>query len=72
MKEYRVFLYTEGMFSSIFLNGGKVDPIRLSNALNYFAKEGWQVKTMERENRRTLLFFSREAFIFVLEREKKQ
>lgn len=72
MKEYRVFLYTEGMLSSIFLNGGKVNPIRLTNALNDFAKDGWQVKTMERENRRTLLFFAREAFIFVLEREVKE
>ena len=72
MKEYRVFLYTEGMLSSIFLNGGKVNPVRLTNALNDFAKDGWQVKTMERENRRTLLFFSREAFIFVLEREARE
>ena len=72
MKEYRVFLYTEGMLSSIFLNGGKVNPIRLTNALNDFAIDGWQVKTMERENRRTLLFFAREAFIFVLEREVKE
>ncbi len=72
MKEYRVFLYTEGMLSSIFLNGGKVNPARLTCALNEFAKDGWQVKTMERENRRTLLFFAREAFIFVLEREAKE
>lgn len=72
MKEYKVFLYTEGVLSSLFLNGGKVNPLRLTNILNDMAKEGWEVKTMERENRRTLLFFSREAFIFVLERNKTQ
>lgn len=68
--EYKIFLYSEGILSGIFLNGGKVDPVRLSAALNRQAAEGWRVVTMERENRRTLLFFSREAFIFVLAREK--
>ena len=27
------------------------------------------VKTMEKEKRRTLLFFSREAFVFILEKD---
>ena len=69
MKEYKVFLYTEGIFSSIFFNGGKVDPVKLTNALNMQAAQGWTVKTMEREKRRTLLFFSREAFVFILEKD---
>ena len=68
--EYKVFIYGESILASIFLNGGKVNPIRLSEALNRQAEEGWEVVTMERENRRTLLFFSREAFIFVLKRAK--
>ena len=68
--EYKVFIYGESVLASIFLNGGKVNPIRLSEALNRQAEEGWEVVTMERENRRTLLFFSREAFIFVLKRAK--
>lgn len=70
MKEYKVYIYSESVFSSIFFNGGKVSPERLSKALNNLAEEGWTVKTMEKENRRTFLFFSREAFIFVLERDK--
>ena len=69
MKEYKVFLYTEGIFSSIFFNEGKVDPVKLTNALNMQAAQGWHVKTMEREKRRTLLFFSREAFVFILEKD---
>ncbi len=71
MKEYKIFLYTESVFSSIFFNGGKVNPQRLTESLNQQAEEGWEVKAVERENRRTLLFFSREAFLFVLERDKK-
>lgn len=70
MKEYKIFLYAENVLASIFLNGGKVDPVRLTAALNKQAAEGWQVKAVERENRRTFLFFSREAFVFVLERDK--
>lgn len=71
MKEYKIFLYTENVFSSIFFNGGKVNPVRLTECLNKQAEEGWQVKAVERENRRTFLFFSREAFLFVLERDKQ-
>jgi len=67
--EYKVFIYTEGLFGSIFFNGGKVNPVRLSEALNRQAAEGWEVVTMERENRRALLFFSREAFLFILKRK---
>lgn len=71
MKEYKIFLYSESVFSSLFFNGGKVDTDKLTKALNKQASEGWQVKTMEKENRRTFLFFSREAFLFVLERDKQ-
>ena len=68
--EYKVFLYGESVFASIFFNGGKVNPVRLTEALNRQAEEGWEVVTMERENRRTFLFFSREAFVFILKRAK--
>ena len=71
MKEYKVFLYSENVFSSIFFNGGKVNPLRLTEALNAQAEEGWEVKTMEKENRRTLLFFTRETLVFILERDRK-
>ncbi|MBE6468340.1 MAG: DUF4177 domain-containing protein [Alphaproteobacteria bacterium] len=71
MKEYKVFLYSENVFSSIFFNGGKVNPLRLTEALNEQAEDGWEVKTMEKENRRTLLFFTRETLVFILERNKK-
>ena len=70
MKEYKVFLYAENAFSAILLGGGKVNPVKLTQALNAQAREGWTVKTVERESRRTALFWSREAFMFILEREK--
>jgi hypothetical protein len=66
--EYKTVIYKEGLFSSVILGDSKVDPERLSEMLNQFGRQGWRVVTMERESRRSLLFFNREAFLIVLER----
>lgn len=70
MKEYKVVIYREPLLGSIFLVGAKVDPVRYTAFLNKLAAEGWEVTTMEREIRRELLIFKREAFVTILEREK--
>jgi hypothetical protein len=70
-REYKVVLYREGMFGSLFLGSSKVDPERFSEFLNRNAAQGWRVVTMEKESRRMLLFFEREAFLVVMEREKQ-
>lgn len=67
--EYKVVIYRESMLGSLFLGGSKVDPIKFSEFLNRNGQDGWEVKTMERESRRMLLFFDREAFLVVLQRE---
>ncbi len=67
--EYKVAIYREPLLGSIFLQGSKVNPVKYSEFLNKNAAEGWRVKTMERESRRELLFFKREAFVTILERE---
>lgn len=67
--EYKVAIYREPLLGSIFLGGSRVDPERYSAFLNKNAAEGWKVITMERESRRELLFFKREAFLTVMERE---
>ncbi len=69
-KEYKAILYREGMLGSLFLGSSKVDPERFSAFLNRNAAEGWRVITMEKESRRMLLFFEREAFLVILERDK--
>jgi hypothetical protein len=66
--EYKTVIYKEGLFSSVILGDSKVDPERLTEMLNQFGRQGWRVVTMERESRRSLLFFNREAFLIVLER----
>jgi hypothetical protein len=70
MKEYQVILYTEGMFGSFFLGSSRVDPERFSAFLNRHASDGWRVVTMEREIRRMLLFWEREAFLVIMERDR--
>ncbi len=70
--EYKVVLYREGALGSIFLAGSKVNPLKFSEFLNKNAALGWKVVTMQRESRRLLLFFSREAFLVVMERQKQE
>lgn len=68
--EYKVVIYRENLLGSLFLAGSKVDPLRFSEFLNRNAAEGWEVVTMERESRRMLLFWNREAFMVIMKREK--
>lgn len=66
--EYKVAIYRESMLGSLFLGGSKVDPLKFSEFLNRNGQDGWEVVTMERESRRMLLFFDREAFLVVMKR----
>ena len=68
MKTYKVVIYRESLLGSLILGQSKVDPVRFSEFLNANAADGWEVVTMEREQRRVLLFFKREAFIVILQR----
>ena len=68
--EYKVAIYRESMLGSLFLGGSKVDPVKFTDFLNLNGDKGWEVVTMEREIRRMLLFFSREAFLVVMKRAK--
>lgn len=69
MKEYKAIIYQEGMLGSLLLGASKVNPVKLSEFLNRNAKEGWRVVTMEKDKRRMLLFFMREAYVIILERD---
>jgi len=70
MKEYKVVIYRENLLGSIILSGSKVNPQKFADFLNEHASEGWRVVTMESESRRALLFFKREAFLVIMERDK--
>ena len=66
--EYKVVIYQEGMLGSLLLGGSKVDPIRFSDFLNVQAQQVWRVQTMEKDIRRMLLLFKREAYVVVMGR----
>ena len=70
MKQYKVVIYQEGMLGSLLLGASKVDPVRFSDFLNKNARDGWRVVTMEKDIRRMLLFWSRESYLVVMEREQ--
>ena len=70
MKEYKVVIYQEGMLGSLLLGASKVDPVKFTNFLNQNAQQGWAVITMEKDIRRMLLFWKREAYVVILERER--
>lgn len=68
--EYKVVIYRESMLGSLFLGSSKVDPLKFTEFLNKNGDAGWEVITMEREVRRMLLFFNREAFLVVMKKVK--
>ncbi|EKE26156.1 MAG: hypothetical protein ACD_4C00405G0003 [uncultured bacterium (gcode 4)] len=69
MKQYKVAIYQESLLGSLFLGQSKIDPIKFTNFLNLHAQEGYRVVTIEKEIRRMLLLFSREAMVAVLEKD---
>ena len=70
MKEYKAVIYREGFLGSLFLGASKINPVRFTEFLNENAQEGWKVITMEKDIQRMLLFFRREGYVVILERDK--
>ena len=68
MIEYKVVIYQEGMLGSMLLGSSKVDPVKFGDFLNRNASDGWRVVTMEKDMRRMLLFWKREAYLVIMER----
>jgi hypothetical protein len=53
----------------MLLGAAKTDPVKFSAFLNKNAAEGWRVVTMEKDIRRLLLFWKREAYVVILEKD---
>ena len=66
--EYHVELLKEGAVGSLLLGGSYTKHKKLEDLLNARGDEGWQLVDFERERRRFLLFFSREAWLVVFAR----
>lgn len=61
--QYKVEIITEGGLSTLFLGSAKLSPARIEKVLNDRAREGWQVVFQIIEQRRFLLFWTREAMV---------
>jgi hypothetical protein len=70
VKEYKAVIYRESALGSLLLGSSKVNPIKITDFLNKNAQEGWRVITMEKDIQRLLVFFKREAYLIILERDK--
>jgi len=69
-KEYKVVIYREGFWGSLILGASKINPIRFTEFLNNNAQDGWRVVTMDKDHQRLMLFFRREAYVVIMEKDK--
>lgn len=72
MKEYKVVIYQEGALSSLVFVTANSNADKFSAFLNNIAQEGWRVITMQKDIRRLFLFWQREAYLIVMERDRGQ
>lgn len=70
MKEYKVVIYQEGALSSMLLGAANANPEKFGAFLNDNAQQGWRVITMQKDLRRLFLFWRREAYLVVMERDR--
>lgn len=68
MEQYKVVIYQEPILSSLLFWSAKINPIKFSELLNENAKDWWVVQTMSKENRRIMLFWSREAQVVIMKK----
>ena len=70
LEKYKVVAYKESGLSSfigaIFGTGGKVDPRKFSDFLNFNASKGYEVVTMEKNISRLLLIIKREEYLVIM------
>ena len=67
-KEYKVIHVVEGGLGTIFLGASGIPIKKMETVLNIEATDGWQVVFQIIENKRFLLFWSREAVVITLGR----
>ncbi len=67
-KECRVVIYKEGAAGQSVFGEAKADPDKMSQFLSSYTREGWEVKPCRWSAAVPPCFWSREAYLFVLER----
>ncbi|WP_217994596.1 DUF4177 domain-containing protein [Sulfurospirillum arcachonense] len=67
-KEYKVIHVVEGGLGTIFLGASGIPIKKMETALNKEVVDGWQVVFQVIEQKRFLLFWTREAVVITLGR----
>jgi hypothetical protein len=62
-RQYKVVFVTEGGCGTLLLGSAGIPVKKLETTINQHAAEGWQVVFQVIENKRFLLFWTREAVI---------
>ena len=62
-KQYKVEVIKEGALGTIFLGSSKLPVKKMEEVMNRYGKDGWDVSFQIIEQRRLLLFWSRESAI---------
>ena len=68
-KEYKVISIEEGAIGTLFLGSSKIPLAKMNKVLNDLGQEGWSVDFQLIEQKRMLLFWTRESVIVTLSRE---
>lgn len=66
--QYKVECISEGALGTLFLGSSKIPVKKLEARLNELVKEGWQVVFKVVEQKRMLLFWTRETVLVTLGR----
>ena len=70
MKEYTLNSVEEGAIGTLFLGASRLPLAKVESTLNKYAREGYEVAFQIVEQKRFLLFWTRESMLITLVREK--
>lgn len=65
-KEYKIISITEGGCGTLLFGSSGIPVAKMESELNRYVKDGWQVVFQIVENKRFLLFWTRETIIVTL------
>ena len=71
-KEYKVEIIKEGALSTLLFGSSKLPLQKMTDVLNTYGRDGWDVSFQLIEKHRLLLFWSREAVIITFSRNLKE
>ena len=67
-KEYKVEVVREGAVGTMLLGASKLPVSKMEEVMNRYGTEGWEMEFMVVEQRRLLLFWSRESAVITFSR----